>query len=427
MVIALDGIVIVKYSHIFIHESITVYFLKSPLEHMDNLQVVLDIWNGYIKGAIFADEADSKVVVAREMIKTKGMRKGKILDVEDFAVCINKILESFTRKLGDDVVEKVFIGISHPECTIRRINEQKRILNGTITHDDITHLSDVVADTMVKPNFEALKIIPVQWIIDEQTKVKDPVGMEARKLELNADVFMIPKNFYNNLFEACEQLDLQVADVIPNILGSAEACLDLDVKDLWVLLIDIGANQTSYVVYEEWFPVVYGVLPVWWEDVTKDISIGLQVDIKDAEHIKREKWVIIMDNRMLEDESVDMRFLSDIMVARYEEIFELINEDLILHQKDGRLPGGVILIWWGTKVDGLTVLAKDIFKLATFKWKERSLELWDLSANQQFINVIGLYSWAMKYFQAQKKSFSFNFNMNFWLFSKVWEFFKQLF
>jgi cell division ATPase FtsA len=50
-----------------------------------------------------------------------------------------------------------------------------------------------------------------------------------------------------------------------------------------------------------------------------------------------------MDNRMMEDESVDIRFLSDIMVARYEEIFELINEDLILHQKDGRLPGGVIL------------------------------------------------------------------------------------
>ena len=74
------------------------------------------------------------------------------------------------------------------------------------------------------------------------------------------------------------------------------------------------------------------------EEVTKDLSIGLQLDIKDAEQVKREKGVIIMDNRMLEDESVDMRFLSDIMIARYEEIFELINEDLMLHQKDGRLP-----------------------------------------------------------------------------------------
>ena len=146
------------------------------------------------------------------------MRKGKILDVEDFAVCINTVLESFARKLGDDVVEQVFISISHPLCSIRRIAEQKRILVKNISHDDISHLSEVVADTMVKPNYEALKIIPVQWIIDEQTKVKDPIGMEARKLELIADVFMIPKNFYANLLGACDQLDLQVVDIVPNIL-----------------------------------------------------------------------------------------------------------------------------------------------------------------------------------------------------------------
>ena len=185
------------------------------------------------------------------MIRTKGMRKGKILDVEDFAVCINQILESFSRKLGEDLVERVYISISHPECTIRRISEQKRVLSRQIGHEDIGHLSDVVADTTVKPNYEVIKIIPVQWIIDEQSKVKDPIGMEARKLELIADVFMIPKNFYNNLFDACEKLDLHVADIVPNILGTSEACLDLEVRDLGVLLIDIGANQSSYVVYEE--------------------------------------------------------------------------------------------------------------------------------------------------------------------------------
>jgi len=100
-------------------------------------------------------------------------------------------------------------------------------------------LSDVVAETTVKPNYEVVKIIPVQWIIDEQTKTKDPLGMEARKLELIADVFMIPKNFYTNLLDALERLDLHVADMIPNILGSTEVCMDFDLKDLGALLIDI--------------------------------------------------------------------------------------------------------------------------------------------------------------------------------------------
>jgi len=82
-----------------------------------------------------------------------------------------------------------------------------------------------------------------------------------------------------------------------------------------------------------------------------------------------------MDSRTLDDESVDMRFLSDIMIARYEEIFEIINEDLIHHHKDGRLPGGVILVGGAAKVPGLLVLAKDVFKLATFKAQDSILQL----------------------------------------------------
>ena len=67
---------------------------------MNNLRTVLDIGNGYVKGVVFGTEENQEVVVlAKEMVKTRGMRKGKILDVEDFAVCINELLQSFAKKL----------------------------------------------------------------------------------------------------------------------------------------------------------------------------------------------------------------------------------------------------------------------------------------------------------------------------------------
>ena len=143
------------------------------------------------------------------------------------------------------------VGVSHPDSVIKRVAEQKRILSSEISHDDIGHLSDVVADSSHRPNYEVIKIIPVVWLIDEETKTKDPLGMEARKLEIIADVFMIPKTYYNNLLDVFSRLDLHVKDIVPNILGLAETSLDFDLKDLGSVLIDIGANQTSYVVYEE--------------------------------------------------------------------------------------------------------------------------------------------------------------------------------
>jgi cell division protein FtsA len=391
---------------------------------MNEMRVVLDIGNGYLKGIVFGQEGEKPIVLAKEMVKTRGMRKGKILDVEDFAVSINELLESFSKKLGGDFVEEVFVGISHPETVITRVREQKRILQLNIGNDDIQHLSDVLAEAGGKPNYEVIKIIPVQWIIDDQTKLKDPLGMEARKLELIADVFMVPRTFYNNLFEAFDRLDLQVADVVPNILGAAEVCLDFDLKDLGVLLVDIGTNQTSYVVYEEGYPVFYGVIPVGGEEVTKDISIGLQVDIKDAEQIKREKGVIMLGGTTREDEAIDVRFLSDIMIARYEEIFELIQEDLQSYDKDGRLPGGVILIGGGAKVEHLTTLAKDVFKLATFRGHDKVVKLGELSQNLQFINLLGDYVRANKYHTGKKSMFSFS--MKFGLFERIRSLIKHL-
>lgn len=392
---------------------------------MNNMRTVIDIGNGYIKWVVFWNEDDRTVVLAKDMVKTRGMRKGKILDIQDFAMCINELLKTFAKKLWWDFIEEVTVWVSHPSTDIKRVAEQKRVLSNKIGHDDIWHLSDVVADASYRPNFEVIKIIPVLWLIDEETKTKDPLAMEARKLELIADVFMLPKSFYDNLLEVFENLDLQVVDIVPNILGAAQATLDFDLKDLWVILVDIWANQTSYVVYEEWYPLIYGVLPVWWEEVTKDISIWLQIDIKEAESIKREKWVIVMDNRTIDDESVDVRFLSDIMIARYEEIFELIQQDLIRNGKDWRLPGGVILTWGWSKVQNILTLAKDVFKLASFYGEDKQLQLWDLSQNQQFLSLLGDYVRIQKYDQGRWWGLGFSFDFSFM--GKIKEFFKQLF
>lgn len=392
---------------------------------MNNMRTVIDIGNGYIKWVVFWNEDDRTVVLAKDMVKTRGMRKGKILDIQDFAMCINELLKTFAKKLWWDFIEEVTVWVSHPSTDIKRVAEQKRVLSNKIGHDDIWHLSDVVADASYRPNYEVIKIIPVLWLIDEETKTKDPLAMEARKLELIADVFMLPKSFYDNLLEVFENLDLQVVDIVPNILGAAQATLDFDLKDLWVMLVDIWANQTSYVVYEEWYPLLYGVLPVWWEEVTKDISIWLQIDIKEAESIKREKWVIVMDNRTIDDESVDVRFLSDIMIARYEEIFELIQQDLIRNGKDWRLPGGVILTWGWSKVQNILTLAKDVFKLASFYGEDKQLQLWDLSQNQQFLSLLGDYVRIQKYDQGRWWGLGFSFDFSFM--GKIKEFFKQLF
>ncbi len=115
-------------------------------------------------------------------------------------------------------MDQVFVGISHPDMLITRMHEQNRVMTEKITHDDINHLSKIVSDISGQANYEIIKIIPVHWVIDDARKEKDPLGLTAKKLELVADVFMVPKSFYNNLVEIFDKVSLRVVDIVPTIL-----------------------------------------------------------------------------------------------------------------------------------------------------------------------------------------------------------------
>ncbi|MBU0627108.1 hypothetical protein KKG31_05870 [Patescibacteria group bacterium] len=69
------------------------------------------------------------------------------------------------------------------------------------------------------------------------------------------------------------------------------------------------------------------------------------------------------------------------------------------------------------------LLAKDIFKLATFYGKDTVLDLGDLSSNVQFTNVLGAYVRSNKYTEGRKGNFSINFD----IVGSIGKFFKDLF
>ena len=79
-------------------------------------------------------------------------------------------------------------------------------MKAEIENEDVNHLSRVIAEISDKDNYETIKIIPVHRIVDEQKKEKDPIGLQGEKLELVADIFMLPKNFYNQIVETFEKV-----------------------------------------------------------------------------------------------------------------------------------------------------------------------------------------------------------------------------
>jgi cell division ATPase FtsA len=66
---------------------------------MRDIKAIFDIGNDVIKGIVFANDEGKDVILAKQIEPTQGMRKGKILDGEAFVQTINRITESFVKKL----------------------------------------------------------------------------------------------------------------------------------------------------------------------------------------------------------------------------------------------------------------------------------------------------------------------------------------
>ena len=395
---------------------------------MEKLRCIIDLGNWYIKWLLILDEEDKSSILAKEMIKTSGMKRGRILDWSAFMQTIKLVIDSLSKKI-DTWIDSVTIWLSNPQTVVKRIRDSKRLLQMDIWDDDVNGLLNNISDASWEINYEVLKIIPVYWIIDDELKVKDPLWMQGRKVELVADVFLVPSNFYNDIIKLFDELWLDIDDILPNILWVEEAVLDIETKDLWSIIIDIGTNQTSFVIYEDWNSLWYWVIPVGSEEITKDISIWLKIDIKEAEKVKKEKWLVLIENtNEYDDQQLDIRFLSEIISARYEE--DIFNPILFKMEEiavDGRLPWWVILVWWWSKVINLDEFAKQHFKLSSRFGNVAKWWYWELWNNLQFISILWSSIWEKKYGEdsISKNLLSFNFNFN--IFKKIWEFFKKIF
>jgi len=387
----------------------------------------LDIWNWYIKWVLFLQDYDNKTtIIAKEMVKSNWIKRWKILDSNNLIKSISSVLDSLSKKV-DTQIDEVIVWFSHPDMKIKKVSTHKRLTNIDITKTEVSSLLENIADLSDELNYEILKIIPIKWIIDDTHQTKNPVWMQWRKLELTAIVFMIPSNTYKDLEKIFDELEIDVIDFIPNILWAEEGCLDIETKDLWCVLIDIWANQTSYIIYEEWVILTYWVIPIWWEEITKDISIWLKIDFIQAEQIKKEEWEIILNNNNnnIENSKIDKLFLSEIIEARLiEDIYNHIIDKMDELQVQWKLPWWIILIWWWTKIKNIEEFTREYFWLACKRWKVIKDEFLELWSNPLFINSIWNYVWEEKYWD-EWDWFSLSFNLSFLKSIKEW--FKKIF
>lgn len=350
----------------------------------DKVVTGIDIGTSKITTVIGLIEETSVNIIGVSSLPAKGLKKGQIVDIDDAVSVINQSLESAERMAGYSVgnvfitaagahIEsqnsKGVVAVSHPE--------------GEITHEDVLRVVEAARAISLPSSKEILHVIPRYFIIDSQSGIKDPVGMNGVRLEVETHIVTGATTSLKNIAKCASNVGVDVGGMVFSGLASSYAVLTDTERELGVILVDFGGGATDVCIFTEGAPVHSAVLPIGARNVTNDLAIGLRISLESAEKIKlaiaREPKVAVEVNsegevvdQKTEDQldlsglgleenlkNVSKKTVNDgIVKPRLREILNMIKLEI---QKSGYLgltPSGVVLTGGGAQTAGILEIAK---------------------------------------------------------------------
>lgn len=356
-------------------------------------------------------QAGSFNVIGASEVASSGMRRGVIVDIEEAVSSISSGLEKVERMTGVPVVSaNVSVGGNHISSVSSHGVIAVSRADGEITENDIVRCIDASQAISIPQNKEVLHVFPKTFTLDGQTGIKDPLGMSGIRLEVDTIIVQAGLPFVKNLTRAVMQAGLEIEDLVLAPCAAAESVLNKRQKDLGVCLVDLGAGTTSLAVYEEGDLLHTVVLPIGAMHITNDIAIGLRCSIETAEKVKiqfghcdpkvvnKDEEIDLSKLDSAEDQATSREYVVEIIEARLEEIFNMINGELKKIKRDGKLPAGIVLTGGGSKLPGVVEFSKNHLRLPTILGVPQNIStVIDRVGDPSFVTATGLVLWGGKY------------------------------
>jgi cell division protein FtsA len=343
----------------------------------------LDIGSGQVVAVVakLDPDAETPEAVGAARQACPGLKGGVVINIDETARSITRAVEAAEEMAGlTGATRGVLIGVRgghiqtfnhHGAMNIARTDKE-------ITLADRDQVVESTKAVPISPDREIVHVIPQDFILDRQSGVPNPVGMEATLLETDVHIVTASQSHLNNVWKAIARAGFDVEEPIYGLLAVGDAVVTAEEKGLGCLLIDVGGQTTGLAVYAEGSVRFTKELPIGSDAISHDLSHALRTSLLQAQKVKEKHGAAsrpLAEGNIDEDieyTSVDGRTprhikrstLFDYIAPRVEEIFTLVSEELQRsNYADHVAGGGVVLTGGGAQLQGLSAAVEQILDL----------------------------------------------------------------
>ncbi len=331
---------------------------------------------------------------------SEGLRRGVVVDINQTAEAIRKAISSAELMAGVKI-DAVCVGISGEHVIGQTSHGVVSVANTEISQDDVDRAMIAAKAISIPADREILHVIQQNFVVDAQSRIREPIGMSGARLEAYAYIITGGTTAIQNLLNSIEKAGVPIVEtLVAAPLAATQATLSKDEREVGIALVDIGDGTTEIIVYKEDSIEHTAVIPVGGQHVTNDIAQYLKVTLPEAEELKLHRgcaWTELVDpdevrSIPVASDSTPPRFIDRIELAqiieyRMAEILDAIGDEL----GDIPLPGGLVLTGGTALMDGLQELAEAMLQLRVQIGYPRELQgLTDRVNHPMYSTGIGL-------------------------------------
>ena len=284
-------------------------------------------------------------IICNTSYKCNGLKKGKIINEDEIILSLAKTIKDAEDETNLKI-NSAYVTIPGKYTTIvqNSITKEAKDKYAGISVRDVQNAIMQVKDIEIPDGKTLIDVVPDKITLENGTVVTDPVGNLSASFTISAQVILADKDYVRQLHNIFKKAGLEIDGIVPITLAERNLILDTNELHDNIMLLDIGAGNTDIGVFEGSTFLYTNSIPLGGDNITNDIALVLNISEEEADKLKRQyglalKSFIDNDNDIIlntckddtKNKIIKSSQLIEIIEARIEEIFSIINKDVTSH------------------------------------------------------------------------------------------------
>lgn len=264
------------------------------MESSERIIVSLDLGSALTKVVVGRPISEYETeIIGTGMFPSSGIKNGSIINIEATTRSIIEAVSEAELMCGQEIG---YVVVNVTGKSVRADNSKGVVAitnrDRVVTEPDIVRVIEAAQAVRVPADQEILHVLSKEFSVDDQTSIKDPIGMTGVRLEAEVHIVTAGLTALHNLEKCIEAAGLAEETRVLSSLASSDAVLTSGEKDLGTAVLDIGAGICDLIVYVDGGIAYSSVIPFGGYNVTSDLSIGLKTTIETAELVKKDSVIV---------------------------------------------------------------------------------------------------------------------------------------